>query len=82
MITIIGLIAASLTTISFLPQAIRSIRTKNTKDISLTFTLIMFIGLSLWLVYGLLINDLPLIVANSISSALSLVIMVAKFKYD
>ena len=57
--TIIGLIAAACTTLSFLPQAIKVIKTKNTSDLSLTMYLILTTGLLLWLIYGYLINDIP-----------------------
>lgn len=80
-ITIIGLIAATCTTISFLPQAIKSWKTKHTKDLSLPMYLIVTIGVFLWLVYGLLINDLPLILANFITLMLSSSVLFLKIKY-
>ena len=76
--TIIGLIAAACTTIAFLPQAIKSLRTKQTKDLSLKTFLIATMGVLLWLVYGLLIDDLPLIAANAVTLILmsSIVVMI------
>jgi MtN3 and saliva related transmembrane protein len=65
--TIIGLLAAICTTISFLPQAVRIIKTKHTKDISLAMYSIFTTGIFLWLVYGILMNDLPLIISNAIT---------------
>jgi MtN3 and saliva related transmembrane protein len=80
-ITVLGFIAASLTTISGMPQAIRVIRTKHTKDLSLaTFTILTF-GILLWFVYGLLKKDVVLIFANSISLFVSGVTLYYKLKY-
>lgn len=80
-LTLIGLTAACLTTASFVPQAARVWRTKSTKDISLTMFTMMFVGIALWFVYGLLQNDLPLIVANGVTMVLAGSIVVAKLRY-
>jgi len=77
-ITIIGFLAATGTTISLLPQAIKIIKTKHAKDISLEMYLILTTGIFLWLVYGILIKDLPLIVANGISLLFSVTILILK----
>ena len=79
--TIIGLVAATCTTISFLPQAIRTIKTKHTKDLSLSMYLILTSGVFLWLVYGILVKDLPLIIANAITFAFTFTILILKIKY-
>ncbi len=79
--TIIGFIAASLTTASFLPQAIKVIRSKNTKDISLLMYLMFNTGVVLWLAYGFLIRDFPLIVANFIALVFTGTILVMKIRY-
>ena len=80
--TIIGLVAAICTTISFVPQAIRTIKTKHTKDLSLATYLIFTIGIFLWLVYGILVQDLPLIIANIITFLFALTILILKIKYN
>lgn len=80
-VTIIGLIAATCTTIAFLPQTIKSIKTKQTKDLSLAMYTILTIGVFLWLVYGLLTRDLPIIVANTITFLFSAAILILKIKY-
>lgn len=80
-ITLIGLLAAAATTIAFLPQVIRSWRTKKTEDISLLMYLTMVTGGSLWLLYGLLINDMPLIIANIITLSLTISTLFLKLKY-
>jgi len=77
-ITIIGFLAATGTTISLLPQAIKTIKTKHAKDISLGMYLMLTTGIFLWLVYGILIKDLPLIVANGISLLFSVTILILK----
>ena len=74
----IGFIAASLTTASFVPQAWKIIRFKKVKDLSLTMYAMMFAGQGGWLIYGLLIQDLPLIVANIIGCSLTGTILAFK----
>lgn len=79
--TIVGLIAATLTTIGFLPQAIKSIRTRKTEDISLLMYIIFIIGLLLWLIYGVINRNLPIIISNSVTFIFSAVILSMKIKY-
>ena len=80
-ITLLGLTAATLTTIGFIPQAAKTIRTKNTRDISLTMYVILTAGVFSWLIYGLLINDLPVILANAITSVFIVIILILKIRY-
>ena len=70
-ITLIGLVAAFCTTIAFLPQVVKTWRTRSTKDISLWMFLVFTTGIFLWLVYGVIIRDVPLIAANGITFVLS-----------
>ena len=63
----IGSIAAVLTTFAFLPQVIKVIKTKDTESIALGMYLMQVLGIALWLAHGLVIQDLPLILANSVS---------------
>ena len=79
--TYIGFFAAFCTTIAFLPQAIKVYRTKSTKDISLYMFLIFTIGVLSWLIYGLIINDWPVILANAVTLILSFFILIYKLKY-
>ena len=81
-VDLFGFLAAILTTIAFIPQAIKAWKTKSTKDISLLMFLIFITGVFFWLVYGILIHEMPLIVANAITLILALSILVAKIKYD
>ncbi len=80
-LTLIGLLAATCTTISFLPQAIKIIKTKHTKDLSLGMYLILTIGVFLWSVYGILIDDLPLVIANTTTFLLTATILILKIKH-
>ena len=78
MIQVIGLFAAASTTIAFFPQMIRTIRTKSTEDISLPMYTLMVIGQLLWLLYGIFQGDLPIVLANGISSVASFIIFYYK----
>ncbi len=80
-VTAIGLFAAACTTIAFFPQFWRAWKTKSTKDLSLSTFMIFWIGVLAWLAYGLLINNLPMILANSITILLGTGILILKFKY-
>lgn len=80
-VTLIGLTAAALTTISFLPQVIKSWKTKSTKDVALGMYLTLTTGIFLWLVYGLLIGNIPIILANGVTFILALSILILKVKY-
>ncbi len=79
-ITLIGICAATLTTGSFLPQVIKTWRTRDTRSLSLLMYVAFSTGTALWLLYGILIRDLPIIAANVIACALSSSILVLKLK--
>ncbi|WCL47876.1 SemiSWEET transporter [Leptospira sp. GIMC2001] len=74
----IGYFAAILTTVSFLPQVLRVVVTKRTRDISRNMYLVLSVGVFLWLVYGFLKSDLPIILANSITLLFTITILVFK----
>jgi len=78
---IIGLVAATLTTISFLPQVIKVFKTRHTKDLSFATFFVFSVSLFLWFVYGILIGELPIILANGITFLLTLSIIIMKIKY-
>ncbi len=78
---LIGFLAGALTTISFVPQVIKVWKSKSTKDISLGMFLLFTIGVSLWLAYGLWINDPPIIVANLVTVVLAILILIAKLRF-
>jgi MtN3 and saliva related transmembrane protein len=80
-VTLIGLAAAFCTTIAFLPQVIQTWRTRSTKDISLAMFLVFTTGIFLWLVYGVIIRDAPLIAANGITFVLAGTILYFKLRH-
>jgi len=80
-ITLLGLLAAIGTTGCHVPQVIQIIKTKHTKDISLGMYIILTSAIFLWLVYGVLIKNLPLIMANLVSFLLASTVLVFKIKY-
>jgi MtN3 and saliva related transmembrane protein len=80
-LTTIGLLAAICTTIAFLAQVIKTVRTKQTGDLSLLMYIILTAGLFLWLTYGLIIKNLPIISANSVSLVLSITVLILKIKH-
>ena len=80
-LTLLGMLAGALTTIAFAPQAIKSWRTRHTKDVSLGMFSIMCLGIALWIVYGALLGDLPIILANSVTLALAGSILALKIRY-
>ena len=77
---IIGLLAAFLTTSAFIPQVYKIYKDKNADGISLTMYIILFIGVLLWLIYGVLIGSVSIIIANGITALLQLSIIIFKLK--
>lgn len=78
---LIGACAAILTTIAFVPQAYHSYKTRDLSGISLPMYGAFALGVALWLVYGLLRHDWPIIIANAITLCLSVVILILKIKH-
>ena len=81
LITVIGMVAAICTTVSFLPQAIRIIKLKEARDISLLTYLLLEVGILLWLVYGIMIGKMPIIVANGVTLFFTTVILFLKIRF-
>ncbi|HEY9847791.1 MAG TPA: SemiSWEET transporter, partial [Candidatus Caenarcaniphilales bacterium] len=81
-VTVLGLIAGTLTTIAFIPQLTKTWYSKSAQDVSLGMLITFSTGVFLWLTYGLLIHALPVILANLVTFVLTLVILVLKIKYD
>lgn len=73
-----GSVAAFCTTIAFLPQAVQSFKTRDMSGISLPMYAIFTFGVAMWLLYGLLKDDWPIIIANAITLALAFIILVLK----
>ena len=80
-VTIMRYVAGACTTSSFLPQAIQIVKTKHTKDLSLSMYSILTSGLMLWSIYGLINHDWPLLIANMVTLLLAGWIFVLKLRY-
>lgn len=78
---LVGTLAAILTTISFLPQALHTFRTKDVRGISLGMYSAFTLGVALWLAYGLLLGAWPVVIANCVTLALASAILVMKLRY-
>ena len=77
-----GYFAAILTTLAFIPQLIKTLKTKKAEDVSLT-TLIMFLtGVAAWIIYGIKISSKPILVANIVTFLLNFLILVFKLIYS
>ncbi len=80
-VTLIGFVAAVCTTASFVPQVIKTFKTRHTADISLLMYAILAFGITMWLTYGILLKSPPIIFANSISLVLASIILALKIKH-
>ena len=81
LVMLTGMIAAVLTTAAFLPQVLRTWRTRSTSDISLGMFITYVTGILLWLVYGLMLGDIPLIASNAVTFVLSGAILLLKLRH-
>jgi MtN3 and saliva related transmembrane protein len=79
-ITHLGLAAGAITTAAGIPQVVRAYRTRHTRDISIWQPVLLNIGMTLWLIYGLALGDMPLIIANAISIVCYSALIVMKFR--
>jgi len=80
-IDLIGFFSGFCTTIAFLPQVIKAYRTKSTKDVSLLMFLVFTIGVGGWLIYGVLLMNIPIIIANILTLFLAFLILIAKIRF-
>ncbi|MGB4843882.1 MAG: SemiSWEET transporter [Ferruginibacter sp.] len=80
-IQILGLVAGTITSITFLPQVVKIWKTKSAKDLSLAMLGLLMLGVSMWLAYGILVKDAAIIYTNSMVLAMSLVMLYFKLKY-
>ncbi|MEA5572190.1 SemiSWEET transporter [Calothrix sp. UHCC 0171] len=81
LITILGLVAATLTTFSFVPQMLKTWQRKSAQDVSFLMLITFNSGIFLWLIYGISLNALPIILANAITLLFNLIILWLKIKY-
>lgn len=80
-VQVIGFMGAIGTTLAFVPQVFQTMKTKDTKSISLGMYIVFVAGLACWLAYGILLKDIPLILANAITLTLAYMILGMKLKY-
>jgi len=78
---LLGLIAGFLTTMAFIPQVVKTWRTRSAKDLSLVMFLLYCLGVFLWMIYGIMIDELPVILWNIITLILAAVILFFKIKF-
>ena len=77
----LGFIAGALVTCSIIPQLIRVFRLKSAREISVLFTSLLLLGITLWLVYGIYLRLSPVIIWNAVGAALVALLLTAKLKY-
>ncbi len=80
-VTLLGIAAGILTTLAFLPQVIRTWRTKSAADLSFTTFILFCVGVVLWLCYGILLRDLPIILANGVTLVLAATVLGLMIRY-
>lgn len=79
-IEMIGYVAAVLTTVAFVPQVLKIIQSKSAKDVSLLMYTVLFTGVLLWFIYGILLHSFPLILANGVTMGLITIIIALKIR--
>ena len=77
----VGYVAATVTTLSFVPQVVRSWRTKSVNDLSFATLSAFSTGVCLWLIYGVLLRETPIIAANAVTLALNAILVVLKLRH-
>src|SRR5688572_5319376 len=77
---IIGLVAGTLTSSSLIPQLVKTVKEKKAEDVSLGMLFVLMLGVATWVVYGILREDMPIIITNSFSLALNIAMIVLRFK--
>jgi len=82
LITFVGLLATAFTVASTLPQIKKALKTKDTDDVSIRFLMVLIMGLSLWVVYGIGRGDIVIVIGNSIGASLNVWMLTLKLKYS
>lgn len=80
-IAILGLVAGTITSITFVPQVIKIWQTRSAKDLSISMLLLLLLGVSMWLAYGILIKDVAIIYTNSMVLAMGFLMLFFKWKF-
>jgi MtN3 and saliva related transmembrane protein len=81
LITLLGLVAGTLTTIAFIPQLMKTWRSRSAKDVSFVMLVVFSTGVFLWLIYGIYLQALPIILANVLTLIFNLIIVGLKIRY-
>ena len=81
-VTIIGILATVFAVSSSIPQIIKALKTRKTDDVSIWLVVVLIIGLGLWVIYGIGINDLLISIANSIAVSINTFLLILKIKYS
>ena len=79
--TTLGMVAGTLTSVAAIPQLVKTLRTRHARDISIWQPLLLAVGVALWLIYGMLIHDTPLILANIVPLICNLMLTILKVRY-
>lgn len=80
LVTLVGMLAGTLTTIAYVPQVVKSWRTGSTSDVSLPMFAIMVSGVMLWVIYGMFVRDIPIVAANGVTLLLAGAILILKIR--
>ncbi len=80
-VKLLGLVAGTITSVTFLPQVIRIYKTKSAKDISSTMLGMLIVGVALWLVYGIVVDDIAIMYTNGMVLFRSLIMLYFKFRF-
>lgn len=79
---IIGLVAGILTSSSMVPQVVKTIKEKKAEEVSLTMLVVLMLGVATWVVYGVIREDMPIIVTNSFSLLVNMTMIILRLKYN
>lgn len=79
---IIGLVAGILTSSSMVPQVVKTIKEKKAEEVSLTMLVVLMLGVATWVVYGIIREDMPIIVTNSFSLLVNMTMIILRLKYN
>ncbi len=80
-IQLVGIVAGIFTSSSLMPQLIKTFKTKKAEEISLIMLITLMLGIGLWIYYGILREDLPIIITNGFSFMLNIILIVLRIKY-
>ena len=79
---VIGLVAGLITTLGYVPQVIKGYRSGSMEDVSILMPLVLILGMSLWLVYGIILWDIPIMLWNAVSVILNSGMVILKIRYE